>query len=278
MRLSSRSWIIRLAWGTAGKPNPWRRADAGATPDAAAVVARCARVGVDVRRRPGRHHDGGSRQHVSVEPGTRDRSRRRSSRSTPPTGPTGTSFQTRCFARNGLTLKEMTTPQREAAHALLKTGVSQHGYATATTIMSLENILRAVEGGGQFARDPDRYFFSVFGTPSEPARGDGASRDITSRSSSPSSRARVTVSAPTFFGSNPAEVRDGDRKRTSRTWIRGGPGARAPERAQVRPEGEGRPVERCTDRHPDDDEAADRSAGTRRGLPRPRWTRRSARC
>ena len=42
---------------------------------------------------------------------------------------------TEMFPRNGLTIKEMTTPQRDAAHALLKTGLSQHGYATATTIM-----------------------------------------------------------------------------------------------------------------------------------------------
>jgi len=116
------------------------------------------------------------------------------------------------FARSGLTLKEMSAPQREAAHALLKAGVSQHGYATTTTIMSLENILRAVEVGGQFARDPDQYFFSVFGTPSPGGtwgwrvEGHHVSLQFTIV------KGAVTVSAPTFFGSNPAEVRDGDRK------------------------------------------------------------------
>jgi hypothetical protein len=119
---------------------------------------------------------------------------------------------TEMFPRNGLTLKEMTAPQRDAAHALLKTGLSQHGYATTTTIMSLENILRVLEAGGQFARDPDQYFFSVFGTPSPGgtwgwrAEGHHVSLQFTIV------RGTVTVSAPTFFGSNPAEVRDGDRK------------------------------------------------------------------
>ena len=119
---------------------------------------------------------------------------------------------TEMFARNGLTLKEMTLPQREAAHALLKAGLSQHGYLTATTIMSLENVLRALEGGGQFVRDPERYFFSVFGTPSESGtwgwrvEGHHISLQFTIVNGA------VTVSAPTFFGSNPAEVRSGDRK------------------------------------------------------------------
>ena len=118
---------------------------------------------------------------------------------------------TEMFPRNGLTIKEMTTPQRDAAHALLKSGLSQHGYTTATTIMSLENILRVIEGA-QFDRDPDRYFFSVFGTPSPTGtwgwrvEGHHVSLQFTIVNGG------VTVSAPTFFGSNPAEVREGDRR------------------------------------------------------------------
>jgi hypothetical protein len=119
---------------------------------------------------------------------------------------------TEMFARNGLTVKEMTQPQRTAAHALLQTGLSQRGYLTATTIMSLENILKVVEAGGRFARDEERYFFSVFGTPTTAGtwgwrvEGHHISLQFTIV------KGAVTVSAPTFFGSNPAEVRDGDRK------------------------------------------------------------------
>jgi len=70
---------------------------------------------------------------------------------------------TEMFPRSGLTLHDMSATQRSAAQNLLKSGLSQHGYTTATTIMSLENILRVVEAGGQFDRDPERYFFAVFG-------------------------------------------------------------------------------------------------------------------
>lgn len=119
---------------------------------------------------------------------------------------------TEMFARNGLTVKEMTAAQREAAHALLRTGLSQHGYAAATTIMSLENVLRVIETNGQFVRDPERYFLSIFGSPSAAGtwgwrvEGHHISLQFTVV------KGAVTVSAPTFFGSNPAEVRDGERK------------------------------------------------------------------
>ncbi|MBI3417688.1 MAG: DUF3500 domain-containing protein, partial [Verrucomicrobia bacterium] len=60
--------------------------------------------------------------------------------------------------RKGLTIKEMNTPQRLLAHALLATGLSQRGYVKATTIMSLEQILAEMEGKDRrFPRDPELY-------------------------------------------------------------------------------------------------------------------------
>jgi hypothetical protein len=53
---------------------------------------------------------------------------------------------TSMFPRNGLPLKEMTEPQRQRAHDLLKASLSQAGYQTATAIMDLENILKEIEG------------------------------------------------------------------------------------------------------------------------------------
>src|SRR5262245_30950878 len=88
---------------------------------------------------------------------------------------------TEAFPRKGLTVGEMTPAQRTAAHDLLKAGLSARGYLTAVSIMDLERVLGAIEaaqrqtpppagGGGPraepFRRDPERYFFSVFGTPS----------------------------------------------------------------------------------------------------------------
>src|SRR5262245_37036288 len=49
------------------------------------------------------------------------------------------------FARKGITIKEMTPQQLSLAQQLLKTGLSQKGYATATAIMDLETVLRAIE-------------------------------------------------------------------------------------------------------------------------------------
>jgi hypothetical protein len=69
----------------------------------------------------------------------------------------------------------MTEPQRQLARKLLESGLSQKGYLTATSIMDLENVLGALEAarrtddarrGNAMVRDPERYFFSVFGTPS----------------------------------------------------------------------------------------------------------------
>lgn len=90
---------------------------------------------------------------------------------------------TEAFPRNGLTVGQMNPSQRKLAHELLKAGLSQRGYMTATQIMELENVLAAIEAAQRAAaaqqpqanpleaqrrlvRDPERYFFSVFGTPS----------------------------------------------------------------------------------------------------------------
>lgn len=118
-------------------------------------------------------------------------------------------------ARTGLPLKEMTEAQREKAHALLKTGLSMRGYTTATTIMSLENVLKAIEpprtGPNPIVRDPEMYFVSIFGTPGKSPwgwkfEGHHVSVNFTVADGAP------VVFAPTFFGSNPALVREGPRK------------------------------------------------------------------
>lgn len=127
---------------------------------------------------------------------------------------------TELFPRNGLTIAEMTEAQRKLAHGLLQAGLSQRGYLTATAIMDLETVLGALEGaprtnadgGTCCVRDPMRYFFSVFGTPA--ARGawgwrvDGhhVSLNFTIVNGN------LVASSPAFFGSNPAEVREGPKK------------------------------------------------------------------
>jgi len=73
--------------------------------------------------------------------------------------------------RKGLQFKNMTDPQRQAALGLLKSCLSEVGYKKATTIMSLESMLRELEKSrvGGPIRDPERYYWTVFGKPA----GDG---------------------------------------------------------------------------------------------------------
>ena len=129
---------------------------------------------------------------------------------------------TNMFPRQGLPLKDMTEPQRKLAHELLKSGLSQRGYTVTTTIMNdLEAILRETEaaaraakpgGGPGNVRDPELYFFTVFGTPGPKGawgwrvEGHHVSLHFTIADGV------TVVGAPSFWGSNPAEVREGPKK------------------------------------------------------------------
>jgi len=140
--------------------------------------------------------------------------------------PTGTA-QGR-WPRYGLLIKEMSDAQRKLAHDLLKASLSQRGYLTASSIMDLETVLGALEAAQRAAappraggappppapivRDSEGYFFSVFGTPSakDPwgwrVEGHHVSLHFTIVNGT------LLASSPTFFGSNPAEVREGPKK------------------------------------------------------------------
>jgi hypothetical protein len=119
---------------------------------------------------------------------------------------------TESFPRKGLTIKAMNESQRQLAHALLKTGLSQRGYTTTTAIMNLETILRALEANGRMVRDPEIYYFTVFGEPT--AKGPWGWRVEGHHVSIHFTVAGGTwvASSPTFLGTNPAEVRDGPKK------------------------------------------------------------------
>ena len=118
---------------------------------------------------------------------------------------------TEMFSRNGLTIRAMTDAQRAHAHDLLSAGLSQRGYLTATTIMDLETVLRTLESGGRFDRDPELYFFSIFGTPSTEdawgwrVEGHHLSLHFTIVDG------RAVASSPSFLGANPAQVRTGPK-------------------------------------------------------------------
>ena len=110
--------------------------------------------------------------------------------------------------RKGVQLRDMTAAQEAAALALLRATVSHGGYEKSVAIMSLDEILRRLEGNrAKNIRDPKRYFFTVFGTPSDTGtwglsiEGHHLSLNVTVRDGV------VVDSTPQFLGANPAEVR-----------------------------------------------------------------------
>ncbi len=116
------------------------------------------------------------------------------------------------FPRKGLAFRAMSAAQKDKAHALLKTGLSQKGYLTATAIIGLEDVLRAIESSPRFARSPLDYQFTVFGTPGPRGlwgwRVEGHHLSLHFAISD----GRVVSTSPLFTGANPSEVKDGPRK------------------------------------------------------------------
>ncbi len=139
------------------------------------------------------------------------------------------------FPRNGLPFAEMTDQQRQRAHDLMRVSLSKAGYTAASTIMQLEVPLKAIEtaaaaaraqaaaanpaqpaqggqargggrGGGQ-TRDPNLYYFTVFGNPT--AKGSWGWRaeghHLSLRFAVDNGKMQVT-STPQFLGANPAQV------------------------------------------------------------------------
>jgi len=116
-------------------------------------------------------------------------------------------------ARNGLPIKDMTEDQRKLAMKLLRSGLSDHGYGKATNIMSLETILRELEGpNSRMTRDPELYYISVFGKPD--AKGTWGWRVEGHHLSVNYTivKGEYVAGTPSFFGTNPAEVKSGPRK------------------------------------------------------------------
>ena len=116
------------------------------------------------------------------------------------------------FARPGLTYKAMNGEQQRLAEALLSTGLSNAGFLKAMTVMSLEEVLRVKEKDIAGRRDPDKYYFSIYGTPGMDAtwawraEGHHLSLHYTFRNG------QLIAASPTFFGANPHKVLTGSRK------------------------------------------------------------------
>lgn len=111
--------------------------------------------------------------------------------------------------RKGLQVKDMNEAQRKRAHALLSAALSEAGYAKAKTIMELESILRVLEAdrqGGQI-RDPERYYFTLFGQPSDEQKWGLSVEGHHLSLNFVVDQNRLVAHTPAFFGANPATVK-----------------------------------------------------------------------
>lgn len=115
-------------------------------------------------------------------------------------------------ARKGLPIKELSPEQRALAFALVQSGLSGAGFLKATTIMSLEQILRELEKGSGPVRDPELYYMTIFGKPNDRGKwgwrieGHHLSLNFSLEDG------KIVAATPAFFGSNPGQVRQGPRE------------------------------------------------------------------
>ena len=116
--------------------------------------------------------------------------------------------------RHGLALRDMDAGQRKLAYAMMSTGLTEKSYEQAKLIIDHEEVLGPLEkeqGRISFVRDPELYYFTVFGEPGgeKPwgwrAEGHHVSLHFSIWGD------KVISATPFFFGANPAEVRKGPK-------------------------------------------------------------------
>ena len=106
--------------------------------------------------------------------------------------------------RAGLSLAAMSAEQQKLASRLLATALSLQGFATASAIMALEDVLDEIEGG-QRGRHRNDYAVSIFNRPGDAEwgwrfEGHHLSVNVTVV------EGEVVTETPLFFGANPAAV------------------------------------------------------------------------
>ena len=118
--------------------------------------------------------------------------------------------------RHGLPLRDMDDDQRQLAYTLMETGLTDKSFEKAKLIIEHESVLGPLEkeaGVTSFVRDPDLYYWTVFGDPGsdkEPwgwrVEGHHISLNFSLWGD------KFLSMTPFFFGANPAEVRKGPKK------------------------------------------------------------------
>lgn len=113
--------------------------------------------------------------------------------------------------RFGLPLTKMNGAQKALASGLVSSALSHKGFMQVQTVMSLEQILHEMENENPI-RNPALYYVSIFGEPSAKGtwswryEGHHLSINITIV------KGKLLSVTPSFFGSNPATVKEGPFK------------------------------------------------------------------
>jgi hypothetical protein len=117
--------------------------------------------------------------------------------------------------RQGLALRDMRPDQRAASSTIVAASLSARGAGEVAAIIALESVLgeleRSVGRGGWLRRDPELYWFAVFGDPagtgpwSWRVGGHHVAIHVTVADD------RVVGSTPSFLGANPAVIPNGPR-------------------------------------------------------------------
>jgi hypothetical protein len=106
--------------------------------------------------------------------------------------------------RDGLAWKVMSTAQREATTALLRTALNERGLDKVRALMALEITLRQLEAFG-LSRDPENYALAIYGEPGFGGWGWRIEGHHLSLHFSLEGD-RYVATLPQFFGANPATV------------------------------------------------------------------------
>lgn len=116
--------------------------------------------------------------------------------------------------RKGVPLREMTSAQKKATLKLIESCLSEKTAQKVQDIMQLEKVLKVIENRKpeDIHRDPDGYYFTIFGVPGEKTvwgwRLDGHHICF----SFSVNNNKLVSGTPGFLGSNPGIVQDGDQK------------------------------------------------------------------
>ena len=119
------------------------------------------------------------------------------------------------FNRHGLPLRDMDADQRQLAYKVMESSLAPDAYEKACLIIDHELVLGPLEkeeGHISFDRDPELYYWTVFGEPGGDApwgwRAEGHHISLHINVW----KDKIISITPFFFGANPAEVRKGPKQ------------------------------------------------------------------